>query len=97
MAVLFLIPARGGSKGIPGKNYKLLGSKPLIQYSIEVARKLTNDENICVRSGHHCAIPLHARLSVDSSTRASFYIYNDESDIDKLINGIKKVQKVFKV
>lgn len=37
MKILGLIPARGGSKGVPGKNIKLLGGKPLIQYSIEVA------------------------------------------------------------
>jgi CMP-N,N'-diacetyllegionaminic acid synthase len=48
MKVLYIIPARGGSKGIPGKNIKLLGGKPLIQYSIEVARALANDEDICV-------------------------------------------------
>jgi CMP-N,N'-diacetyllegionaminic acid synthase len=47
---LFVIPARGDSKGIPGKNIKLLGGKPLICYSIDVARAFTNDENICVTS-----------------------------------------------
>jgi len=48
MKALYLIPARGGSKGIPGKNIKLLNQKPLINYSIDVARALTSDENICV-------------------------------------------------
>lgn len=48
MKLLYLIPARGGSKGIPHKNIKLLSGKPLISYSIEVARQLTDDENICV-------------------------------------------------
>ena len=48
MKTLFLIPARGGSKGIPRKNIKELNGKPLIQYSIDVARRLTGDENICV-------------------------------------------------
>jgi len=48
MKPLVLIPARGGSKGVPGKNIKLLGGKPLIQYTIEVARKLFKDEIICV-------------------------------------------------
>lgn len=48
MKTLFLIPARGGSKGIPYKNIKELNGKPLIQYSIDVAKKLTNDKNICV-------------------------------------------------
>jgi CMP-N,N'-diacetyllegionaminic acid synthase len=46
--LLFLIPARGGSKGLPGKNIKKLNGKPLIHYSIELARQFTSDENICV-------------------------------------------------
>lgn len=45
---LIVIPARGGSKGIPHKNIKLLNGKPLICYSIDVARQFTSDDNICV-------------------------------------------------
>ncbi len=45
---LFVITARGGSKGLPGKNIKNLLGKPLIAYSIDVARAFTGDENICV-------------------------------------------------
>ncbi len=45
---LFVITARGGSKGLPGKNIKNLCGKPLIAYSIDVARAFTSDENICV-------------------------------------------------
>jgi N-acylneuraminate cytidylyltransferase len=48
MKPLIIIPARGGSKGIPGKNIKLLNGKPLIQYTIEAAQKLFNDKYICV-------------------------------------------------
>lgn len=48
MKTLYVIPARGGSKGIPGKNIKPLAGKPLIEYSIDVARALANDEDICV-------------------------------------------------
>lgn len=48
MNVLVVIPARGGSKGIPYKNIKPLNGKPLICYSIDVARQFTADENICV-------------------------------------------------
>ena len=48
MKFLVVIPARGGSKGIPHKNIKPLGGKPLIYYSIDVARQFTSDENICV-------------------------------------------------
>lgn len=46
--ILVVIPARGGSKGIPHKNIKTLGGKPLIYYSIDVARQFTTDDNICV-------------------------------------------------
>ena len=45
---LVLIPARGGSKGIPGKNSKLLSGKPLINYTVEVARQLFADDLICI-------------------------------------------------
>ncbi len=48
MKTLFLIPARGGSKGLPDKNIKSLGGKPLIEYTIGEALKCTNVENICV-------------------------------------------------
>ena len=46
--ILVVIPARGGSKGLPGKNIKNLCGKPLIAYSIDVARAITIDDNICV-------------------------------------------------
>ncbi|MFI3239526.1 MAG: acylneuraminate cytidylyltransferase family protein [Bacteroidales bacterium] len=45
---LYIIPARGGSKGIPQKNIKLLGGKPLVAYSIELARRFAADADICV-------------------------------------------------
>ena len=48
MKCLYLIPARGGSKGIPKKNIKLFNGKPLIHYSIEFAKKLTDSKDICV-------------------------------------------------
>ena len=44
MKILYIIPARGGSKGIPHKNIKLLNGKPLIYYTIDVARQLTTDD-----------------------------------------------------
>ena len=48
MNILVIIPARGGSKGIPGKNIKLLGGKPLIGYTIDAARSVVDDAHICV-------------------------------------------------
>lgn len=46
--ILYFIPARGGSKGIPGKNIKELNGKPLIYYTIDAAREVAADEDICV-------------------------------------------------
>jgi len=48
MRTLVIIPARGGSKGIPRKNIKLFGGKPLIYYTIDCARAICQDEDICV-------------------------------------------------
>ena len=50
MKTLYVIPARGGSKGIPHKNIKPLAGKPLIGYSIDVARQLAADDDICLTS-----------------------------------------------
>ena len=46
MKALFIIPARGGSKGIPRKNIKTLGGRPLIAYSIDVARNIAGDTEL---------------------------------------------------
>lgn len=50
MKPLVIIPARGGSKGLPGKNIKILGGKPLIHWTIDEARKVFNDNEICISS-----------------------------------------------
>jgi len=50
---------------------------------------------VAVRAGHHCAQPLHLRLGVNSTLRASFYVYNTESDVDQLINAIKEARRYF--
>jgi cysteine desulfurase/selenocysteine lyase len=52
---------------------------------------------IAVRTGHHCAWPLMKKLELVGTTRASFYIYNDESDVDILISAIGEAKKYFKV
>lgn len=50
---------------------------------------------VAVRAGHHCCMPLMARLSVDSTVRASLGLYSNKSDIDQLITGLEKVQGLF--
>lgn len=53
-------------------------------------------EGIAIRAGHHCAMPLHSVLGIPASARASFYLYNTKKEIDKLIDAVKKVIKIFK-
>lgn len=52
-------------------------------------------EGIAVRAGHHCAQPLMKWLNVSATARASFYLYNSEEDIDKLVEGIGKTKEYF--
>jgi cysteine desulfurase/selenocysteine lyase len=56
---------------------------------------LLNQEGVAVRTGHHCAQPLMARLGVAATSRASFAFYNTRADVDALVAGIRTVQKVF--
>jgi cysteine desulfurase/selenocysteine lyase len=58
---------------------------------------ILDEEGIAVRSGHHCAQPLMKRLGMDNTARASFYIYNTEDEIDRLIEGIEKAKRLFRV
>ena len=58
--------------------------------------QLLDSRGIAVRAGHHCAKPVHARFGVQSSTRASSYLYTTPAEIDALIEGIEYTQKYFK-
>lgn len=51
---------------------------------------------ICVRAGHHCAMPLHQRLGVPATIRASLYLYNTREEIDRLVDGMRKAQAMFR-
>ena len=57
--------------------------------------QVLDDSHVCVRAGHHCAKPLMRRLGVNATTRASVYVYNDESDIDALVEALAKVENIF--
>jgi cysteine desulfurase / selenocysteine lyase len=50
---------------------------------------------VCVRAGHHCAKPLMRVLGVPATARASFYVYNDESDVDALVESLARAEKFF--
>ena len=56
---------------------------------------ILDGDGVCIRAGHHCAQPLMRRLDVPATARASFYIYNDSSDIDALVEGVMKAKEIF--
>ena len=83
--VLVIIPARGGSKGIPHKNIKELGGKPLICYSIDVARLLTNDENICVTTDDEAIIKVVSDYGLKVPFKRPDHLATDTCGSDEVI------------
>jgi cysteine desulfurase/selenocysteine lyase len=59
--------------------------------------QVLDELGIAVRAGHHCAWPLHRKLGVQASTRASFYLYNTHEEVTALAMGIRQAQKFFGV
>lgn len=59
--------------------------------------ELLDKEGIAVRAGHHCAMPLHHRLGINASARASFYVHTTTSEVDKLVTALHGVRSVFKL
>ncbi|MCS7261492.1 MAG: aminotransferase class V-fold PLP-dependent enzyme, partial [Anaerolineae bacterium] len=52
-------------------------------------------EGIAIRAGHHCAMPLHQKMGVTATARASFYIYNEPAEIDRLVEALDMVRRLF--
>ncbi len=59
--------------------------------------QVLDEDAVCVRAGHHCAKPLMRQLGVPAATRASLYVYNDEADVDALVEALAKAQKFFEI
>lgn len=57
--------------------------------------QVLNEDNVCIRSGNHCAMPLHLSMGIAATARASFYIYTTKADVDALVAGLGKVNKIF--
>jgi cysteine desulfurase/selenocysteine lyase len=57
--------------------------------------QVLDEDAVCVRAGHHCAKPLMRVLGVPATTRASFYVYNDEADVDALVDSLATAEKFF--
>jgi cysteine desulfurase/selenocysteine lyase len=51
-------------------------------------------EGVAIRSGHHCTMPMHLKLSIPASARMSFCVYSTKEDVDVLIAGIDKARKI---
>lgn len=58
--------------------------------------QLLDQQGIAVRAGHHCTQPLHDRLGLTASTRASFYLYNTPAEVDLLADSVRQIQDRFK-
>ena len=95
--------ALGALQEVPG--IKLFGPPPdrragIVSFAFDdvhphdVAQVL-DWEGVAVRAGHHCCQPLMARLGVAATTRASFYLYTIPEEIDRLVQGLYRVRKVF--
>ena len=54
-----------------------------------------DEHGVCVRAGHHCAMPLMQVLGVPATTRASTYLYNDEADVDALVESLARAEQFF--
>jgi len=59
--------------------------------------QVLDSKGVCVRAGHHCAKPLHRKLGLSASTRASFYLYNDRDDVDAFVDGLEETLHLFGV
>jgi cysteine desulfurase/selenocysteine lyase len=57
--------------------------------------QVLDQRGVCIRAGHHCAKPLMRRLCISATARASLYLYNDEADVDVLVDALASVDDVF--
>lgn len=89
MRILFIIPARGGSKGIPGKNIKPMGGIPLINRSIDIARKFAEDKDICVTTDSDEIIKVVEQHGMKVPFKRPDYLATDTaSSYDVLIQAL---------
>jgi len=93
MKILGLIPARGGSKGIPGKNSKMLGGKPLIQYSIDAALACTRIERVVVSTDSEAIASISKAAGAEVPFLRPAELASDQSPtIDTIIHALRFFQ-----
>ena len=59
--------------------------------------QILDERGVAVRVGHHCARPIVKRYGIPATTRASFYVYNTEAEVEALVEGVRAAQKYFGV
>ncbi len=72
----------------------------VISFAMDVAHphdvaQILDTEGVAVRAGHHCAMPLHQKYNLPATTRASFYLYNTQEEVDRLLKALEKVNRLF--
>ena len=82
--------------GPPPDQRATLVSFTLAQPHPHDVAQLLDQQGIAVRAGHHCTQPLHDRLGIAASTRASFYLYNMPAEVDLLVDTVRQIQDRFK-
>lgn len=85
---------------------KFLGPEPekksgIVSFTVDGVHahdvaQIMDRHGVAVRAGHHCTMPLHKRLGVGASTRASFYLYNTLEEVEKLGQGLEETLKIFR-
>jgi cysteine desulfurase/selenocysteine lyase len=56
---------------------------------------IADRDQVCLRAGHHCAMPLMTRLGIPATARASFYVYTQRDEVDRLVSSIREAQRIF--
>ncbi len=82
--------------GPPAEDKGGVASFTLDQIHPHDIAQIIDQDGVAIRAGHHCAMPLHDKLGLPATARASFYLYNTFEEVDKLITALYKVKKVFR-
>lgn len=83
--------------GPPGTQHGGLASFTLEGVHPHDIADILDKSGIAIRAGHHCAMPLHHRLGISASARASFYVHTIPAEIDHLVAGLHRVREVFRL
>ena len=59
--------------------------------------QLLDEEGVAIRAGHHCAMPLHQKMNLPASARASFYLYTTRDEVDRLVEALERAKRVFRI